>query len=214
MHECLARIRNAVIEGDENDQILSLIDQALQQGVTAQTILQDGLTAAMADLGDAWNRGEVFIPEVIEAAEIFQRAADYLEPHLLAGAEQGKLGTIVIGTVHGDLHNLGKNLVAVMLRTGGFNVVDLGVNVPVQRFIDEAEKHQAQIIGLSALLTTTMVEQKKLIEALVEAGLRDRYKVMVGGAPISEKWAHDIGADGYARNAGEAVVLAKKLLSR
>jgi len=214
VHECLARIRNAVIEGDENDQILSLIDQALQQGVTAQTILQDGLTAAMADLGDAWNRGEVFIPEVIEAAEIFQRAADYLEPHLLAGAEQGKLGTIVIGTVHGDLHNLGKNLVAVMLRTGGFNVVDLGVNVPVQRFIDEAEKHQAQIIGLSALLTTTMVEQKKLIEALVEAGLRDRYKVMVGGAPISEKWAHDIGADGYARNAGEAVVLAKKLLSR
>jgi len=214
MDDILMEIKKVVFEGDEDDQIILLIDQALQQGVTAHSILMDGLTAAMMDIGDAWNRGDAFIPEVIEAANIFQKAADYLEPHLLAGAGQEKLGTIVLGTVEGDLHNLGKNLVAVMLRTGGFNVVDLGVNVPVQKFIDEAVNHDVQIIGLSALLTTTMAEQKKVIEALQEAGLRDKFKVMVGGAPISEKWAHDISADGYARNAGEAVTLAKNLLSQ
>lgn len=215
MNDFLIKIKNAVFEGDEDDnQVIPLIDQALEQGVTAHAILVDGLTAAMMDIGDAWNRGEAFIPEVIEAANIFQQAADHLEPHLLAGAGQEKLGTIVLGTVEGDLHNLGKNLVAVMLRTGGFNVVDLGVNVPVQKFLDEAKQHDAQIIGLSALLTTTMAEQKKVIEALQEAGLRDKFKVMVGGAPISEKWANDIGADGYARNAGEAVTLAKDLLNQ
>ena len=214
MNEYLLRIKNAIIECDDDNPVIPLIDQALQQGISAHDILKDALTGAMLDIGDAWNRGEVFIPEVIEAAEVFQEAADYLEPHLLAGAVQEKVGTIVLGTVEGDLHNLGKNLVAVMLRTAGFDVIDLGVNVPVQRFIEEAKKHNAQIVGLSALLTTTMVEQKKFIETLKEEGLRERFKVMVGGAPISEKWANDIGADGYARNAGEAVILAKKLLEQ
>lgn len=213
MEESLLKIKNAILEFDEDDdQVIPLVEQALGEGISAQDILKGALTAAMIDIGDAWNRGEVFIPEVIEAAEVFQKAADHLEPRLLAGADQKRAGTVVIGTVEGDLHNLGKNLVAVMLRTAGFIVIDLGVNVPVDRFIDEAEKHKAQIVGMSALLTTTMAEQKNFIEELKERGLRGRYKVIVGGAPISEKWANSIGADGYARNAGEAVSLAKGLL--
>ena len=140
MNEYLLKIKNAIIECDDDNPVIPLIDQALQQGISPHDILKNALTAAMMDIGEAWNRGEAFIPEVIESAEIFQHAADHLEPHLLAGADQEKLGTIVLGTVEGDLHNLGKNLVAVMLRAAGFDVIDLGVNVPVQRFIEEARE--------------------------------------------------------------------------
>lgn len=213
MAELINKIREAVFNGEEEEQVLRMVEEALQTGVPAGEILQGALTAAMDDLGEAWNRGEAFIPEVMEAANIFQKAADYLEPHLATAGEQEKLGTIVIGTVQGDLHNLGKNLVAVMLRTGGFNVVDLGVNVPAEMFMEEAAKHQAGIIAMSALLTTTMVEQGKVLELLKERGVREQYKVMVGGAPITEKWASEIGADGYARNAGEAVEVARRLLA-
>lgn len=212
--DILFQIKNQIVEYDEdNDQLIPLLDQALQEGVSAHDILKEALTGAMMAIGDAWNRGEVFIPEVIEAADLFQKAADHIEPQLLAGEDQGKSGVVVLGTVEGDLHNLGKNLVAVMLRTAGFVVIDLGINVPVEKFIEEAQKHNAQIVGLSALLTTTMAEQGKLIEELKERGLREQYKVIVGGAPVNERWADSIGADGYASNAGEAVTLAKGLVN-
>lgn len=204
-------IKRAIMKGEE-DLAADLVAEALNTGESAQSILQNALIQSMNEIGYLWNQGEVFLPEVMGSAQIFQKAADYLEPYLIADGNQEKLGTIVLGTVYGDLHNLGKNLVAVMLRTAGFHVVDLGVNVPGETFIEEAKKHHAQIIALSALLTTTMVEQKLLIENLMEAGCRKQFKVMVGGAPISRKWAEDIGADGYARNAGEAVEMAKKLL--
>ncbi|ATW24432.1 hypothetical protein DCMF_06210 [Candidatus Formimonas warabiya] len=205
-------IKRAIIEGEE-DLAVDLVKEALDTGASAQAILQNALIQSMNEIGTLWNQGEIFLPEVMGAAQIFQKAASYLEPYLIAGGNQEKLGTIVLGTVFGDLHNLGKNLVAVMLRTAGFNVIDLGVNVPGDTFIAEAKKHKAQIIGLSALLTTTMMEQKLLMENLRESGCREQFKVMVGGAPISPQWAEDIGADGYARNAGEAVELAKRLLN-
>lgn len=205
-------IKRAIIQGEE-DLAVDLVKEALSGGDSAQSILQDALIQSMNEIGHLWNQEEIFLPEVIGSAQIFQKAASYLEPYLIADGSQEKLGTIVLGTVHGDLHNLGKNLVAVMLRTAGFNVIDLGVNVTGEKFIEEAKKHNAQIIALSALLTTTMVEQKLLIEILIEEGCRNQFKVIVGGAPISSKWAEEIGADGYARNAGEAVELARKLLN-
>lgn len=205
-------IKRAIIQGEENLAV-NLVKEALNAGDSAQSILQDALIQSMNEIGHLWSQEEIFLPEVIGSAQIFQKAASYLEPYLIADGSQEKLGTIVLGTVHGDLHNLGKNLVAVMLRTAGFNVIDLGVNVTGENFIEEAKKHNAQIIALSALLTTTMVEQKLLIENLIEAGCRKQFKVIVGGAPISSKWAEEIGADGYARNAGEAVELARKLLN-
>jgi 5-methyltetrahydrofolate--homocysteine methyltransferase len=211
MMSIMDEIKRAIIEG-EDEAALALVKDALNAGESAHTILQEALMQAMNEIGYLWNKGDAFLPEVMGAAQIFQKAADYLEPSLIADGHKEQLGTVVIGTVYGDLHNLGKNLVAVMLRTAGFNVVDLGINVSSEAFIGAARKHHARIIGLSALLTTTMVEQKLLIENLIEAGCRKEFKVIVGGAPISQKWADDIGADGYARNAGEAVVLATKLL--
>lgn len=211
MSNILEEIKRCVVEGNEED-ALALVAEAIRQGNSAQSILQEALTNAMIELGELWNREEVYIPEVMCGAEIFQKAANYLEPYLTAQGGIESIGTVVIGTVKGDLHNLGKNLVAIMLRTAGFNVIDLGVDVSVERFIEEAQKNDAQIIGLSALLTTTMMEQKRVIERLSELGLRSKFKVIVGGAPVTEKWAKDINADGYARNAGEAVELSKKLL--
>jgi corrinoid protein of di/trimethylamine methyltransferase len=211
MSDLLLSIKEAVIEGEE-DQVISLVESALKEGTEARAIL-DALSESMLEIGERWNRNDIFIPEVMGAADVFQKAATFLEPQLLAGGGQQKLGTIVLGTVQGDLHNLGKNLVAVMLRTAGFNVVDLGVNVSAQQFLEAAAQHQASIIGLSALLTTTMMEQKKVIDLLTETGVRSKYKVMVGGAPISQKWSDEIGSDGYARNAGEAVELARKLIA-
>ncbi|NPV28654.1 MAG: corrinoid protein [Firmicutes bacterium] len=214
MKELLVEIKEQVMAGEE-EVTVALVAKALKSGVSPQAILQEALTEAMTELGEGWNRGEVFIPEVMAAAQVFQAAADYLEPHLVTGGSDVQhLGTVVIGTVKGDIHNLGKNLVAVMLRTAGFRVFDLGVDVPVEKFIDEAVAHQAEIIGASALLTTTMMEQKELIKTLEKRGLKERFKVMVGGAPVTEKWAHEIGADGYGRSAAEAVELAKKLVGR
>lgn len=212
MNQVLEQIKKSIIEGEE-DETLELVAEALKKGIDAQTILHEALTNAMIELGELWNKGEVFIPEVMFAAQIFQKAADFLEPHLASQGDTETLGTVVIGTVKGDLHNLGKNLVAIMLRTAGFNVIDLGVDVPAEKFIEEAQKNNAQIIGLSALLTTTMMEQKNVIDNLSESGLRSKFKVIVGGAPVTEEWAKEINADGYARNAGEAVELAKSLLN-
>ncbi len=211
MIDHIKKIKDAVVEGDDEN-VLGFVESALKDGVVAKRILHDSLSGAMLEVGELWNRGETFIPEVMAAADAFARAAERLESDLGADSDKEQLGTVILGTVEGDLHNLGKNLVSVMMKTGGFNVVDLGINVSGEKFIEEATRHNADIIGLSALLTTTMVEQQNLIDLLKEKNVRGDFKVMVGGAPISQEWAEKIGADGYARNAGEAVELAKKMM--
>jgi 5-methyltetrahydrofolate--homocysteine methyltransferase len=165
----------------------------------------------MEQIGERFKTGEVFIPEVLLAGRAMNEALAVLEPHLAAGGK-GKKGKVLIGTVLGDLHDIGKNMVTIMLRGVGFEIRDLGVNVTPQEFVRQVEAYQPQILALSALLTTTMPEMKKVIEALKEKGLREKIKVIVGGAPVNQKFAQDIGADGYGRDAGEAVALARRLL--
>lgn len=166
----------------------------------------------MEVIGERFRSGEVFIPEVLLSARVMNEAVSVLEPHLTAG-RAGAKGRVMIGTVKGDMHDIGKNLVITMLRGVGYEVKDLGVDVPVAKFVQMVKEFQPDILGLSALLTTTMPQMKLVIEALSGAGLRGGVKVMVGGAPVNEKYARDIGADGYAHDAGGGVKLVEKLLA-
>ena len=184
--------------------------QSLVDGdVDPVIILEEGMAAAMFELGERWKRGEVFLPEVVASATLFKRCNEIVEPALLAkgGAQKGEL--VVTATVKGDLHDLGKNMVGAMLKTVGFQVHDLGKDVPVEKIIAAVQEMQPAIVGLSALLTTTVPQQKVVIEAL-----RDQVKVMVGGAPVTEEWATSIGADGFAPDAPEAVQKALELVGR
>jgi len=185
----------------------------LSQGVNAKELLNRGLLSAMEVISGRFREGTVFIPEVLLSARAMKEALVVLEPYL----EQEKKelsGKILLGTVHGDLHDIGKNMVATMLRGVGFDVVDLGVNITADDFVSEVERQRPDILGMSALLTTTMPEMKKIIEALIARGLRDQVKVVVGGAPLNEKFARDIGADGYGSDAGSGVDLVRQLLKR
>jgi 5-methyltetrahydrofolate--homocysteine methyltransferase len=203
-------IREDVLSGDEG--LLKMhARELLEKGVPALDILQKGMIPAMEQIGERFKTGEVFIPEVLLAGRAMNEALAVLEPHLAAGGKE-KEGKVLIGTVLGDLHDIGKNMVAILLRGVGFEIRDLGVNVTPQEFVRQVEAHHPQILALSALLTTTMPEMKKVIEALKEKGLREKIRVIVGGAPVNQKFAKDIGADGYARDAGEAVPLAKRLV--
>jgi corrinoid protein of di/trimethylamine methyltransferase len=185
--------------------------EMLLEGLDARDILQRGMIPAMAVVGERFKTGDVFIPEVLLSARAMHGALSILEPHLAGKAlEEG--GKFLIGTVKGDLHDIGKNIVATMFRGVGFQVRDMGTNVPVEEIVRQVVEYKPDILGLSALLTTTMVEIRKVIEALEESGLRHQVKVMVGGAPVNEKFAADIGADGYGADAGEAVSLAQKLM--
>ena len=191
------------------------IEELLQRDIPAEDILQEGMVSAMEIIGERFSGGEVFIPEMLMAAKTMEAGVSILKDQLMKSAVKGTRtgGKIVLGTVFGDLHDIGKNLVGIMLRGVGFDVVDLGVNVSIQEFIKQAKTHNPKIMALSALLTTTMPQMQKLIEALQEAGLRSSIKVMIGGAPVTPKFADQIGADGYAANAGDAVPLAKKLVA-
>ncbi len=211
MSEATAGLRQALLEADEAAAVEET-RRLLAEGTEPREILESGLAAAMSELGQRWNRGEAFLPEVVAAAEIFKKCSELVEPALLSRDEKKAGHRVVIGTVKGDLHDLGKNLVAVMMRTAGFEVHDLGKDVPAEKFVEAARDLGARIVGLSALLTTTMVEQKVVIEALQEAGLRSAVKVLVGGAPVTAQWAAEIGADGYASNATEAVEVALGLV--
>jgi 5-methyltetrahydrofolate--homocysteine methyltransferase len=162
-------------------------------------------------IGDKFKNGTVFIPEVLLSARVINMAVEFLEPHLGRAGRQ-KLGKIVIGTVKGDLHDIGKNIVITMLKSAGFEIIDLGINIPEGRFVSEVESHQPDILGLSALLTTTMPEMKKVIDTLQDKGVRNHVQVIVGGAPITMKYAQSIGADGFASDAVEALTLAKTLM--
>ena len=193
--------------------IKARVREMLNRGVNAKEILNRGMLTAMEVIGGRFRDGTVFIPEVLLSARAMNEALAVLEPYL-AKEKKDASGKVLIGTVRGDLHDIGKNMVATMLRGVGFEVVDLGINIDVEEFVANIEKHRPDILGMSALLTTTMPEMKKVIDLLVVRGLRDQVKVMVGGAPVNEKFAHDIGADGYGADAGSTVDLAKTLLRR
>ena len=204
------QVKNGVIEG--NDTVVNaMVTALLASGATARQILDNGLLPGMDVVGQRMKTGECFIPEVLLSARVMQGALELLGPHLAEG-ESSSTGTCVIGTVEGDLHDIGKNLVAMMLMGAGWKVVNMGTGVTVAQFVEAVREHQPHVLGMSALLTTTVPKMKATIEALKEAGLRDSVKVMVGGAPVTQAFADEIGADGYGANAGGAVDGAKALL--
>jgi len=205
-------VREDVLSGNHAG-IKVRVQELLTQGVNATEILNRGMLTAMEVISGRFRDGTVFIPEVLLSARAMNEALAVLEPHL-AKEKKGASGKVLIGTVRGDLHDIGKNMVATMLRGVGFHVVDLGINLSVDDFVANVEKHRPDILGMSALLTTTMPEMKKVIDLLVDRGLRNQVKVMVGGAPVNEKFAADIGADGYGADAGSSVDLARALLQK
>ena len=210
--DLLAEITASVI-GGEPETVVALTRQAMEMGLEPMEIINQGLVPGMDIAGDKFSRGEFFLPHLLIAAKGMQNAMELLEPELIARKQTFEaVGTVVIGTVQGDIHEIGKSLVGTMLSANGFKVHDLGVDVRIENFVSKIEETRADIVGLSALLTTTMIGQREVIEALVEAGLRDRVKVLVGGAPVSQSWAEEIGADGYAEDATDAVHLAQILL--
>jgi len=208
----LEQLQEAVIAGLP-DQAQELAAQALESGIAPLSAIDGALKPGMRIVGDKYESGEYFIPDLVMAAEAMKGAMEIFEPELLARQEQREvLGTVVIGTVEGDIHEIGKSLVGTMFSAAGFQVHDLGVDVPAGKFVEQVQETGANVVGLSALLTTTMRNQEAVIEALVEAGLRQRVKVIVGGAPASPEWAETIGADAYAENANEAVGVVRQLL--
>jgi corrinoid protein of di/trimethylamine methyltransferase len=206
-------LKRALIVADL-DAGVGAAQRLVDSGMDPKAILEGGMAVAMFDLGEMWKRGEVFLPEVVASAEVFKRCNAIVEPALLAhkdpDAESNAL--VLMCTVKGDLHDLGKNMVGAMLRTSGFDVHDMGKDVNADRIMEAINELQPQILGMSALLTTTVPYQETVIKRLVQDGLRDRVKVMVGGAPVTPEWADKIGADGYANNAPEAVEIARKLV--
>ena len=204
------QVKNGVIEGNEAV-VNAMVAALLASGASARQILDNGLLPGMDIVGQRMKTGECFIPEVLLSARVMQGALELLGPHLAEG-ESSSTGTCVIGTVEGDLHDIGKNLVAMMLMGAGWKVVNMGTGVTVAQFVEAVREHQPHVLGMSALLTTTVPKMKATIEALKEAGLRDSVKVMVGGAPVTQAFADEIGADGYGANAGGAVDGAKALL--
>jgi 5-methyltetrahydrofolate--homocysteine methyltransferase len=203
-------IQDDVLKGS-HQAISGHVQEMLDQGFNPNDILNRGMLSTMEVIGARFTSGDVFIPEVLLSARAMNAALKVLEPFLAKGKKEVS-GRLIIGTVRGDLHDIGKNMVVTMLRGVGFEVLDLGINVKTEEFIGKVAESKPDILGLSALLTTTMPEMKKIIDALEESGLREKVKVIVGGAPVNEKFAGQIGADGYAADAGASVDLAKRLL--
>ena len=202
----------SVIDGEVED-AERLARQAIEQGVDPLDAINQGFVVGVNHVGEGYAAGEMFLPDLVLAGEAMKAAVAVLEPEMKRrGTKRQMLGTVVMGTVEGDIHDIGKTLVATMLSATGFQVYDLGVDVPVETFLEKAREVNADVVGLSALLTTTMVKQKTVIEALEEAGLRRQVKVMVGGAPVTRSWAEEIGADGYSEDAIGAVAVAKELV--
>ena len=209
--EMLDKLAEAVIKG-ETDHAEALAKEALEKGLDPLQCITEGLTKGIQKVGELFGSGEYFLPELIVGADAMKSALDILEPALVGDQAREVVGTIVLGTVEGDLHEIGKNLVGTMLTANGFKVIDIGVDKTASEFIDAVKESSANLVGASALLTTTMRQQEKLIGALKDAGLREQVMVMVGGAPVTESYAKQIGADGYAENAISAVDLAMRLV--
>jgi trimethylamine corrinoid protein len=210
--ELFSKMQTAVIEGNK-DEAEALAREAVEKQLDLNEVVEKGYIPGIQKVGDLWEKGEYFLPELITSAECMKAAMVILQPELeKAQIETKSLGKIIIGTVEGDIHDIGKNLVSSMLSANGFEVIDLGADVKLEKFIEKAEEEKADCICLSALLTTTMLGQKKFVEMLKEKNLYGQYKVMVGGAPVNQKWSDDIGADGYAENAMIAVRAVKNIM--
>ena len=209
--EMYNKLAQTVVDGEPDD-AEELAKQALDQGLDPLTCINEGLTKGIQHVGELFASGEYYLPELIIGAEAMKRALGVLEPAMVGDQAREVVGRVVLGTVEGDMHEIGKNLVASMLTANGFMVIDLGVDQSADQFVAAVKENDADIVGASALLTTTMLQQKKLIEALEEAGLRDQVKVLVGGAPVNESFASEIGADGYAEDAISVVDLAFRLV--
>jgi corrinoid protein of di/trimethylamine methyltransferase len=214
LREILQEIALAVLEG-KKDAALEGVRSGLDAGINPLQLITEGLTVGLDQVGEKFEEGEYYLPDMMLAAEAMSGAIDYLEPHLREERAQSKeqAGRIVIGTVKGDLHSIGKDIVIMMMKAAGLEVFDLGVDVSSEKFIKAIEDNDADILGISALMTTTIGEQKKVIDLLTEKGLRSGVKVIVGGAPLSEEWAQKIGADAYAADAIAGVKKIKGMLS-
>jgi trimethylamine corrinoid protein len=211
-NEILDNLKNAVVDGDDAKARESA-EQALEAGIDPLEAMQMGLSRGTDAIGEQFERGEAYLPQLIMAGETFKAAMEILNPEIKRQKKDvAPVGTVVIASVKGDLHSIGKNIVATVLETNGFNVVNMGVDQGALQIIEEAEKVHADAIGLSALMSTTMPSQKEVIDALRELNLRDKYRVVVGGGPVTQEWADEIGADGYGENAVQAVELLKGLL--
>ncbi len=211
-NEILENLKNAVIAGDD-DKARASAKQALEADIDPLEAMRMGLSKGTDVIGEQFERGEAYLPELIMAGETFKAAMEILNPEIKRQQRDvAPVGTVVIASVKGDLHSIGKNIVATVLETNGFNVVNMGVDQGALQIIEEAEKAHADAIGLSALMSTTMPSQKEVIDALSELNLRDKYRVIVGGGPVTQEWADEIGADGYGRDAVQAVELLKGLL--
>jgi 5-methyltetrahydrofolate--homocysteine methyltransferase len=193
--------------------VKELTEKGLEEGMAPESMLYDALIPSLEEVGARFERGDYFVPEMLIAARAMQGALDILRPLLVETGVQ-QVGTFVMGTVKGDVHDIGKNLVNIMLEGAGFTVIDLGVNVPPEKFVEQVEEHKPEIVGFSAFLTTTMPMFKANINALQKAGLRDKVIVMVGGAPVTQEYADAVGADGYAADASTAVRKAKELIQK
>jgi len=210
MNVILEELQKAIIDG-ARETAVSKVQAALDAGLDAATILNEGMVSAMAEVGHLFEIGEYFVPEMLVSARAMQAGLNVLRPALVQ-AEVKAAGKVVIGTVKGDLHDIGKNLVAMMLEGASFEIIDLGTDVAPEKFVAAVQEHHPQLVGLSALLTTTMPYMAATIDALKAAGLRDKVKIMVGGAPVTDAFAREIGADGSAPDASQAAKLALALL--
>lgn len=209
--EMFEKLAQAVADGEPEDAAV-LAQQALDQGLDPLACINEGLSPGIDRVGELFASGEYFLPDLIIGGDAMKAALEILEPALAGDQEREILGKVVLGTVEGDLHEIGKTLVGTMLTANGFQVTDIGVDKSAAVFVDAVKETGATLVGASALLTTTMLHQQEVIEALREAGLGDQVKVMVGGAPVTESWAEKIGAAGYAEDAISAVALAKRLI--
>lgn len=205
------QLRLAVVNCDL-DNVESIARSALASGIDPLKAIQDGLAKGIKEVGDRYGRGEAYLPELVMAATVMKKGVQVLEPHIPKGTDIGGLGKVVIGTVEGDIHDIGKTLVGTILGTGGFTVVDLGVDISADKFLEAVQRDRPKILGMSALMTTTMIKMPEVISAMASKGLRKGVTVMVGGAPTTKEWAKEIGADAQAGDAVEASSLAKELL--
>ena len=212
--EIFEDLTRAIVDLDEEKGEIAAI-KLIEEKIDPIEGVEQGLSKGMKIIGEKFNRSEIYLPEMLMAADIFNSVMEILKPHISAESlDKVKRGTVVIGTVKGDIHAIGKDIVAMLLETAGFTVYNLGVDVATSTFIEEAGKVKADIIGLSSLLTTTMPAQKDVIDVLKETGCRDKYIIMIGGAPTSQAWADEIGADGYGETAESTVSLALELVAK
>lgn len=209
--EVLEKIFQGIVDGDKS-LVETHVAVALEQHIAPETILHESLVAAMAEVGRLFEEGEYYVPEMLIAARAMKAGLEILKPHLIESNVE-PVGKVAIATVKGDLHDIGKNLVGLMLEGAGYEIINLGVDASPESFVDAVKTHKVDVVAMSALLTTTMIRMKDTIDALKEAGLRDQVKVIVGGAPITQAFADEIGADGYASDASQAVTLTKNLLA-